>query len=272
MLSVSIGPFALAISHLLLLAALGLATLLGWLAGRRTQNNPESTLFSLFLLGLLGARLVFVLIYWAQYRDTPLQTLDIRDGGFLIWPGVAIVLLGGFWQASRKSNLRIPLLWGLGGGLLFWLLASLSLNTYERGTSLPDLTLRNEAGETVRLADYKGRPIVVNLWATWCPPCRREMPVLQAAQQQHDDVVFLFVNQGESSQTVNDFIARENLKLHNVLLDDSGQLAREVGSAALPTTLFYNTEGRQLGSHLGEISRAGLGRYLEGMAPDNRPE
>jgi thiol-disulfide isomerase/thioredoxin len=265
MLSFSIGPFALAMDHLLLLAALGLATLVGWLISRRSGANPETTLFALFLLGLLSARAAFVIAYWAQYREQPWQTLDIRDGGFLIWPGVLAVALGGLIIGWRRANLRRPLGLGLGCGLLFWLLANWSLDIYQQGTRLPEIALRNAAGESVQLADYQGRPLVINLWATWCPPCRREMPVLQAAQAERDDVVFLFVNQAESPQAVDAFLASQGLKLSNNLFDEIGLLAKQVGSSALPTTLFYNAEGHLLGSHLGELSRASLTRYLDGF-------
>jgi len=271
MLSVSIGPFALAVVHLLLIGALALATLVGWLTSRRTGANPESALFGLFLLGLLAARAGFVINYWAQYRAQPWQALDIRDGGFLIWPGVLAVILGGLLLAWRRLDLRRPLGLGLGSGLVLWLLANLGLNIYQQGVSLPDTTLRNAAGESVQLADYQGRPMVINLWATWCPPCRREMPVLQAAQTERDDVVFLFVNQAESPQTVASFLSTQGLRLSNVLFDGSGQLAQSVGSMALPTTVFYSAEGRLIGSHLGELSQASLTRYLDSFPSTTLP-
>ncbi|WP_341520847.1 TlpA disulfide reductase family protein [Pseudomonas sp. G.S.17] len=271
MLSVSIGPFALAVVHLLLIGALALATLVGWLTSRRTGANPESALFGLFLLGLLAARAGFVIDYWTHYQAQPWQTLDIRDGGFLIWPGVLAVILGGLLMAWRRLDLRRPLGLGLGSGLLFWLLANLGLNIYQQGVRLPEITLRNAAGESVQLADYQGRPLVINLWATWCPPCRREMPVLQAAQAERDDVVFLFVNQAESPQTVESFLSAQGLRLSNVLFDSSGQLAQSVGSMALPTTVFYSAEGRLIGSHLGELSRASLTRYLDSLPSTTLP-
>ncbi|WP_426111724.1 prolipoprotein diacylglyceryl transferase family protein [Pseudomonas sp. DSP3-2-2] len=271
MLSVSIGPFALAVVHLLLIGALALATLVGWLTSRRTGANPESALFALFLLGLLAARAGFVINYWPQYQVQPWQALDIRDGGFLIWPGVLAVILGGLLMAWRRQDLRRPLGLGLGSGLLFWLLANLGLNIYQQGVSLPEITLRNAAGESVQLADYQGRPLVINLWATWCPPCRREMPVLQAAQAERDDVVFLFVNQAEAPQTVESFLSAQGLRLSNVLFDGGGQLAQSVGSMALPTTVFYSAEGRLIGSHLGELSRASLTRYLDSLPSTTLP-
>jgi thiol-disulfide isomerase/thioredoxin len=271
MLSITIGPFALAVAHLLILASLALATLVGWLAGRRRGGNPESELFSLFIIGLLAARLGFVIAYWPQYRDAPLQALDIRDGGFLAWPGVIALLLAAVWQGWRHPAGRTALAAGLGSGLLFWLVAGFALERLEQGSQLPALTLQNAAGETVRLADYQGRPLVVNLWATWCPPCRREMPVLQTAQRERDDVVFLFVNQQEDALTVNSFLTRQGLTLRNMLFDHDGELSRHVGSAALPTTLFYDAQGRRAGSHLGELSSASLLRYLEAISPAAAP-
>ena len=129
--------------------------------------------------------------------------------------------------------------------------------------------MRNANGESVQLSSYQGGPLVINLWATWCPPCRREMPVLQNAQHQHQNVTFLFVNQGESMQSVSTFLETQGLNLSNVLFDSGGQLAQKVGSMALPTTLFYSPEGRLLGSHLGELSEASLARALESFDQNN---
>ena len=268
MLTLTIGSFALAINHLLLILALALATLVGWRVAKRGGENPESVLFGLFLLGLLAARIGFVIGYWRYFENDPLQMLDLRDGGFLMWPGLLAVVVGAVVWSWRRTGLRRPLGWGLGSGLAFWLLASLASNLYDKGTQLPDMALRNANGESVQLSSYKGGPLVINLWATWCPPCRREMPVLQNAQHQHEDVTFLFVNQGESMQSVSTFLETQGLNLSNVLFDSGGQLGQKVGSMALPTTLFYNAEGRLLASHLGELSQASLARALENFDPN----
>ena len=263
MLTLTIGSFALAINHLLLILALALATLVGWRVAKRGGENPESVLFSLFLLGLLSARIGFVLSYWRYFKDDPLQILDLRDGGFLLWPGLVAVLLGGLIWGWRRAGLRRPLGWGLASGLAFWLLASLSSSLYEKGTRLPEMVLRNANGESVQLSSYQGGPLVINLWATWCPPCRREMPVLESAQRMRPDVTFLFVNQAESMQSVSTFLATQGLTLDNVLFDASGRLGQAVGSMALPTTLFYTPDGRLINSHLGELSQASLARAME---------
>jgi thiol-disulfide isomerase/thioredoxin len=263
MLTFTLGTFAIALNHLLLISALALATFVGWRVAKRGGENPESVLFSLFLIGMLAARIGFVAVYWAHYRNDPWQVIDLRDGGFLAWPGVIALVLATLYRGWRRPGLRRPLGFGVASGLAFWLLATYSLAIYEQGTRLPDITLRNAAGETVQLADYKGGPLVINLWATWCPPCRREMPVLENAQQQRPDLTFLFVNQAESMQSVATFLETQGLSLSNVLFDGGGRLGQAVGSMALPTTLFYSPDGRLLGSHLGELSQASLARALE---------
>ncbi|MBD9456718.1 TlpA family protein disulfide reductase [Pseudomonas sp. PDM05] len=273
MLTLTIGTFAIALNHLLLISALIFATLVGWRVAKRGGENPESVLFSLFLLGMLAARVSFVLMYWNDYSNDWLQMVDVRDGGFLAWPGVIALVLGALAYGWRRPPLRKPLAAGVVTGLVFWGLASLSLSLYDKGVQLPDIALRNANGETVQLADYKGGPLVINLWATWCPPCRREMPVLERAQRQRPDVTFLFVNQAESMQSVSTFLATQGLTLDNMLFDASGRLGQAVGSMALPTTLFYQADGRLIHSHLGELSQASLARSLEAFdtAPTRKP-
>ena len=263
MLTFTLGTFAIALNHLLLISALALATFVGWRVAKRGGDNPESALFSLLLLGMLAARVAFVALYWGHYRNDPWQIIDLRDGGFLAWPGVIVLLLAALYRGWRRPGLRRPLGFGVASGVVFWLLATLSLNIYEQGTRLPDITLRNAAGETIQLSDYQGGPLVINLWATWCPPCRREMPVLENAQQQRPDLTFLFVNQAESMQSVATFLETQGLSLNNVLFDRSGRLGQAVGSMALPTTLFYQADGRLINSHLGELSEASLARAME---------
>ncbi len=268
MLTLDIGPLALGVSHVLLFGSLLLAILVGWLIGRRHGCNPERQLFRMLLLALVVARLAFVLVYAEYYRDEPWRVVDIRDGGFIAWPGVLAGLMLGAWYIWRQIPLRRPLGIAMSVGLALWLGGSLLLQALEQGTLLPDLQVQDAQGRTVNLRDYAGQPLVVNLWATWCPPCRREMPVLMQAQQREAGVTFLFINQGESAERVAYFLAKQNLALNNLLLDGSVQLGQMVGSRALPTTLFYDAEGRQVGSHLGELSHASLERALAALRPE----
>ena len=230
---------------------------------RRAVSSPLTLITLLagladsFLALLLLWTGVLIVSYYVVQKPGLLGTF----AGLLdtIWTLLVAALL---W-ARRRPGLRRPLGFSVGSGLLFWLVATMSLTIYEQGTRLPEIELRNAEGETVNLADYQGGPLVINLWATWCPPCRREMPVLEEAQKQRPDLTFLFVNQAESMQSVSTYLATQGLSLTNVLFDGSGRLGQAVGSMALPTTLFYSADGRLLASHLGELSEASLARALE---------
>ena len=265
MLTIDIGPLALGVGHVLLLVSLLLATLVGWWLGRSRQVNPERLIFRLLLTALLGARLAFVVRYFEHYQDAPWRVIDIRDGGFIAWGGLLAAGLLSAWYLWRQAAMRRALAAGMAVGLLVWGLGSLLLDNLEQGKRLPELALRDVQGQPVELREKLGQPMVINLWATWCPPCRREMPVLAEAQREHPGVTFVFANQGEGAGEVSAYLASQALQLDNVLLDSDGGLGQLVGSRALPTTLFYDAEGRLLGSHLGELSRASLARALEAL-------
>ncbi len=155
-----------------------------------------------------------------------------------------------------------PIFTAIGAGLALLSLAvalAFWLTRDERaGQVLPAFALHTLDGSPVSLDRYKGKPAVINLWASWCAPCRREMPVLQAGQAAHPDIHFVFANQGEAAKVVQDYLAQEGLALHHVVLDADGAIARETGTRGLPTTIFLDAQGRVRSVHLGELSRKGL--------------
>ncbi len=262
MLSLNIGPFALSSSVLLLLAAGAVAAGAGRLAGRRQKIGIVNPLGDMLLAGMLAARLAFITLWFDTYRNAPLSMLDIRDGGFMIGPGIAAALLVALWHGWRHPVLRKPLAAGLAAGALVWGALFGALRMTEP-PALPALALTSLAGDPVKLAALAdGKPLVVNLWASWCPPCRREMPVLAAAQQRETGVNFAFVNQGEDRATAQRYLSEGQLGLANVLLDPAAALGRAVGSGALPTTLFYDAGGRLVDTHMGELSAASLASKL----------
>ncbi len=124
--------------------------------------------------------------------------------------------------------------------------------------SLPDLQLMTLEERPAQLSSYMGVPVVLNLWASWCPPCRREMPVIEQAQTAFPDVSFVLVNQGESAQQAKTFLQSEGLNLTDVLLDPSSEAMREMRTGGLPTTFFFDAQGRMVDLHLGEITMADL--------------
>ena len=262
MLSVNLGPFALSSSVLLLLAAGLVAAGVGYLIGRRQQIGIGNTLSDMLIAAVLVARIAFVARWFDTYRSAPWSMLDIRDGGFTPWAGVAAALLVAIWRGWRRPALRKPLIVGLAAGALVWGALFGALRMTEQ-PALPKLALTTLDGAPTDLAALAdGKPMVVNLWASWCPPCRREMPVLAAAQKRESGVRFVFVNQGEDGATAQRYLSAGQLDLANVLLDPGAGLGREVGSGMLPTTLFYDANGRLVDTHLGELSAASLASKL----------
>lgn len=268
--SIAVGPLGFSIGQLLIILAFGIALLAGALIGRRHRTPTADTLFTLMLVALVGARLLFVARYWGSY-DGPLSLLDIRDGGFDPLGGLLAGLGYAAWRLWKAPLQRKALGGALLAGAMTWGLTAGPLMLLEsQSRPLPDIPLATLAGEPTdlpSLAKRDAQPMVVNLWATWCPPCRREMPVFEQAQQEENDITFVFVNQGEDVALVNRFLDHESLTLDNVLLDARNALGDATGAMAMPTTLYYNAEGRLVDTHFGELSRATLQRGLNRLRP-----
>ena len=260
-----LGPLVLPWALLIMLAGWQLGVWVHERLSVRRGLAPGPHGWRMALVALLAARLGFVLRYTGEYVAAPWSIINIRDGGWEPWVGLGAALLYCTVLWLRRSPWRRPATAGLATFTAVWLagLALLHATAPPRVADLPPWHGVALDARTVSLPDLRGQPVVVNLWASWCPPCRREMPVLQQAQHDYPDVTFLFVNQGESMQSVSTFLETQGLNLSNVLFDSGGQLAQKVGSMALPTTLFYSADGRLLGSHLGELSKASLARAME---------
>jgi len=102
MLNVNLGPFALQVSHLLLLVALLVAAGVGHLVGRRQQIGISNSLVEMLWAGLLAARLVFITTWFDLYRSAPWSMLDIRDGGFTPWAGLLAASSVALWRGWRR--------------------------------------------------------------------------------------------------------------------------------------------------------------------------
>jgi thiol-disulfide isomerase/thioredoxin len=115
-----------------------------------------------------------------------------------------------------------------------------------QGFQAPDFTLETAAGEPVRLSELRGQPVLINLWASWCTPCRAEMPVLERAYQEYRGRGFtlLAVNATvqDSRQAALAF-AQENGLTFPILLDADGRVSELYALRALPTSFFVNADG-----------------------------
>lgn len=112
------------------------------------------------------------------------------------------------------------------------------------GNIAPDFELTTLEGETARLSDYRGQRVFINFWATWCPPCRAEMPDMQKLYEQTDvDVEILAVNLQESEEVVSEFVNKFGLTFP-ILMDVNSDVATTYRVQAYPTSYMIDSTGR----------------------------
>ena len=260
--AINLGPLALPVRVLVPLVAVAAANLCAAWWTRRRAADASRVLWHMVVWGFLAARAAFVLKHLETYRAAPLDILDLRDGGFVAFAGLLVALAIAADAARRHAALRRPLMTSALAGVLVWAGATLALGAAAKQAPLPDLALRTLDGGSLHLR-ATGKPVVLNLWATWCPPCRREMPAMGAAQAANPDVAFVFVNQGEDAPEVRRYLTGERLALANVALDPGRRVARASGVSGYPTTLFYDAQGKLVARHMGELSKAKLAEHLD---------
>jgi thiol-disulfide isomerase/thioredoxin len=111
------------------------------------------------------------------------------------------------------------------------------------GATAPDFEWMGPDGQTVRLSTYRGRVVIVNFWATWCAPCREEMPALQRVAASEPDVVVLEVDLMESGDKARSFLDSLGLDRLQPVLDTDGATTRRFGVLTLPSTFFVDRDG-----------------------------
>ncbi|GGY03575.1 thiol:disulfide interchange protein [Litchfieldella qijiaojingensis] len=262
--AIAIGPVLISLPRLYAFVAalvLLLASLL--LLGLPRQRHMH-WFNTLLVVWLVGARLGHVLTHIETYAAAPLDILKFWQPGY---HGLWGLLAAAIWTAWALRDHFLRLIGGLalvaGSSALWLVLMTLSpLGNDMPLRELPDLALEDLDGNHVNLQDLQGERVLINLWATWCPPCLREMPMLARASSR-DDVTVVVANQGEDLMQVARYLDEQELEFRYSLLDPHQELMVLTGSPGLPTTLLFDTNGRLREHHAGELSQAQLNAWLD---------
>jgi thiol-disulfide isomerase/thioredoxin len=131
------------------------------------------------------------------------------------------------------------------------------------GDAASGATFERFDGEEVTLADYAGRPLVVNFFANWCPPCVTEMPAFEEVNQQYgDEVAFLGISVNESVEEAQALVDRTGVT-YDLAREPQGNLVRELGGVGMPTTVLLTADGEVVEAHTGELSGDELTELIE---------
>ncbi|MDR2634304.1 MAG: TlpA family protein disulfide reductase [Treponema sp.] len=152
-------------------------------------------------------------------------------------------------------------------GIMLLLSAALSLHGAELsvGIPAPDFTFTSAEGKRMTLSSYRGKPVALHFWATWCGPCIRELPLISAlSTAKAQDLTVLAVNCAESPREVADFLKRSTLSL-NVVLDEDYRISTIYGIQAIPQTYLIDEAGIIRSIRVGAYSRAALNRDVSAL-------
>jgi peroxiredoxin len=195
-------------------------------------------------------------------------------GAVLIGLALALLLFGGDWwgdggvRYGGETAVLPQLSAQTDGARVAELPPPSSANWLAVGDTAYNFFLPDLDGNVIDLESFRGRPVIINFWATWCAPCRQEMPDLQAVyeERQGDELVILAVNSQESYQEVADFFAELELTF-TPLLDYEGEIVNLYNVFNFPTTYFVDAEGQITAVHRGQLSEEQIEAYLDATIP-----
>ncbi len=259
--------------------AIGTITLVNWLGKRRHVEDGVlgGLVERMFFVGVIGARIAYVAEHFSAYGSHRLSAFYIWQSGYAPWAGFAAGAMYLGWVAWRR---RIPLTQtGLIGiislpmAFFYWLVLTTlgqfaPADRLHPGSALPNLLFANLNGQQVDLAELRGRPAVINIWATWCLPCREEMPLLSRTfgKLRAGSFALVGVDLAEPARRVKRFLYQTPIR-YPVWVDPSTVIGQKVrspstnlfdraGGFAVPTTLFVNGKGVIKSIYVGKLTAA----------------
>jgi len=275
--TISLGPILIPVSILGLVTSYIAMT---WFLGRiapRLGFDPlwtKRVIEKSFLVGIIAARLGFAASNWNSYLNEPWTVLFFWQPGYSVGVGITVAIafsafciqrLKGLWHRSSISILTSGILTGV---IVFstivglaWILSDQT--TIRPGTTISDFTLQDLDGKAVRWSDLGGSGTILNFWATWCPPCLREMPLLDLAYQtyQPQGLNVIGISVGESEETVRNYIDSTGITYpiwvngNQNTEDQTREIFNLYAGVGLPTTIFADPQGVIRKLYVGELSR-----------------
>lgn len=145
-----------------------------------------------------------------------------------------------------------PTFVGSGSGDVKKVLQSMGADLPEKPFRYEDVEFRDLEGKVVKLSDYEGKVIMLNLWATWCPPCRAEMPSMDRLYEKYkkSNFIILAVSIGEDKKTVSSFL-KQSPHQFPVFLDHKNEVSRTYSTGSIPTTYLINKKGELIARFVG---------------------
>ncbi|HEX2926825.1 MAG TPA: TlpA disulfide reductase family protein [Ruminiclostridium sp.] len=172
----------------------------------------------------------------------------------IIWGLAAVLVVAAYFVTAnynRNQALNSPS-------------TSNGLSSESPGGKAIAFSLLDTDGKKVSLDDFKGKYVYLNFFATWCPPCRAEMPDIERVYQEYKNknLVVLAVNLGEDSKTVKDFFTQNDLSF-KALLDSNRSIAQKYGISAIPVSIFIDRQGNIAAKKVGEMTRSDMEANIE---------
>ena len=172
---------------------------------------------------------------------------------------------------KQRTITRTIIMLVLGAAVIYTLYANFTKDenhAVEKGKPAPDFALVDLEGNRHQLSEYIGQGVFLNFWATWCEPCKKEMPFINNQYKQYKDqgVQVLTVNVGESNLAVGKFAERYQLDFP-IVLDKESQVMNAYGIDPLPITFLINKEGNVVTTHVGELTETMVKKYMEQIKP-----
>lgn len=188
--------------------------------------------------------------------------MNKKNIGLLVILILVVIMLAGFIKKEVKSKDEI-----VNPG---YEVDETEMQGVEQGQMAPDFTLKTLDGKTVTLSQLKGKKVVLNFWATWCPPCKVEMPYLQSyfeESAEKDNVVLLAANvtyRDKNAEHVQQFANGLHITFP-ILLMDNEDVIDSYKVLTLPTTYFIDTEGRVQRQFIGPLDENAVKEYVQDL-------